>query len=203
MGDKMNSKKLDKNITKKKLMIAICVLCFILLIVGISFGYYLANINGSGKAISGKIAKLDITFVDGDDVNPSVFSPIYDSSRVNNAYKKTFTVENNSNTGANIDAEYDVYLVLSKLDSALRSPYIKWELLKDDVVISSGDFSTANTNSDGIKLTTSKEQIELDSGIQNLEFRLWLSYSDSVDQTAMLNKSLSGKLKVIANDAEI
>ena len=76
---------------------------------------------------------------------------------------------------------------------------MKWELLKDGSVISSGNLANATAGGE-IKLTTSKQQITLDSTAQNLEFRLWMSYSQTVDQSAMLGKSLKAKLKVTANE---
>ena len=77
--------------------------------------------------------------------------------------------------------------------------FVKWELLNNNEVISSGNLLNAEINKE-IKLTNYKEFISLDGEKEELEFRLWLSYSESVDQSAMLNKSLSGKLKVIANE---
>ena len=164
-----------------------------------TYGYYLANIEGSGKSIDGKLAILNITFNEGEDINPSYLEPIYDTNKEIKSYKKTFTIENKSSENSTVDSEYDVYLILSKIDNELKSEFVKWELLNNGEVISSGNLLNAEINKE-IKLTDYKEFINLDGEKEELEFRLWLSYSEVVDQSAMLNKSLSGKLKVVANE---
>lgn len=189
----------DKNISTKKLYIGIGSLIIILLIVGVTFAYYIANVTGEGRQVQGKIANLDIEFTDSADVNPSINAPIYDANKETQAYKNTFSVANRTANGSNMNAEYDVSLVISSIDSQLISEHMKWELLKDGVVIASGNLANATAGGE-MKLTTSKQQIALDSATQNLEFRLWMSYSSTVDQTAMLGKSLSAKLKVTANE---
>lgn len=189
----------DKNISTKKLYIGIGALIIILLAAGVTFAYYVANITGEGKKIQGKIANLDIEFTDSADVNPSINAPIYDTNKETQSYKNTFSVANRTANGSNIDAEYDVALVISSIDTELISEYMKWELLKDGAVIASGNLANATAGGE-IKLTTAKQQIALDSNTQNLEFRLWMSYSSTADQSAMLGKSLSAKLKVTANE---
>ncbi len=195
----MKEKDLDKNISKKKLIVGIGALITILLIAGIAFAYYVATVTGTGKSIQGKIANLDIDFTDTADVNPTLQAPINDANKATDAYKNTFSVANKTASGSNIDAEYDVSLVISSISNELKSEFMKWELLKDGSVISSGNLTNATAGGE-LKLTTSKQQITLDSTAQNLEFRLWMSYSQTVDQSAMLGKSLKAKLKVTANE---
>ena len=110
--------------------VTITILIIILSTVLFAYGYYLANIEGKGKNIDGKLAILNITFNEGEDINPSYLEPIYDSSKETKSYKKTFTIENNSSENSTVDSEYDVYLILSKIDNELKSEICKMGIIK-------------------------------------------------------------------------
>lgn len=185
----------------KKLLIIILTLLLIISLFSFSYGYYLTNISGTGKEVRGNTAYLDIEFIEGESVKLDKYVPIYDTKKETDSYKKTFSIENKSSLNSIVNAEYDVFLIFSNIDKELKSEFIKWELLNDGKIINSGNLKNIINNE--IKLTKNKKFIGLDKGKQNLEFRIWMSYSDTVDQMNMLNKSLTAKLKVKVNELPI
>ncbi len=148
------------------------------------------------------------TWIDSDSV---WLEPILDetvSSDFNHVLKIDFKVRGAQENVTN-DIIYDIALVNLDIDCELLSEYLKWELIKNGKVISSGNFSSSfDTIVDNRLVLTNIQQdlVSYSSDPDAYEFRLWLSDScqsediltcdDSEDQSSLLNKSISGRIEV-------
>lgn len=107
---------------------------------------------------------------------------------------------------------YDIALVDLTIDCALLSPYVKWKLVKNGEVLSSGSLDYQfDTIVDGRFILTPIQQDLVDyskdkSLYDHYHFYLWLSDScqsdnlldglDSKDQSNLLGKKIQGKIEV-------
>lgn len=200
------------NILKKQnaFVIAIEFAIVIFVIVGISYAAYSFGSNFKLKTVELGIdtSVYGDTSIDSDNIK---LIPILDSeveSNQSNVLKINFKVRGNENNVVN-NIIYDIALVNLEIDCELLSKYLKWELIKNDEVISSGDFSSSFDTivDDRLVLTNIQEDlVDFRSEPDNYEFRLWLSDScqssnilecqNAEDQKNLLNKSLSGRIEV-------
>lgn len=182
----------------------------ILVIIGISYAAYNFRHNFNLKTINLGI-DTDVygdTKIDSDNIK---LVPILDQKvdiNQSNVLKIPFKVRGNKDNVVN-NIIYDIALVNLNIDCELLSKYLKWELIKNDEVISSGDFSSSfDTIVDNRLVLTEIQQDLVDYSAEpdNYEFRLWLSDScqneqisecqNSEDQSNLLNKSISGRIEV-------
>lgn len=182
----------------------------IFVVIGISYAAYSFSSNFKLKTVELGIDTevYGDTSIDSDNIK---LVPILDSEVVNNqsnVLKINFKVRGNENNVVN-NIIYDIALTNLEIDCELLSKYLKWELLKNEEVISSGDFSSSfDTIIDDRLVLTDIQQDLVDFGSEpdNYEFRLWLSDScqssnilecqNAEDQKSLLNKSLSGRIEV-------
>ena len=195
---------IKKNNTK---FIIFEIIVIMLGIIGVTFAvsYVMDSIN-----VNVDTAGLAVDYT-GNLTLPTVnLTPIEDSSvktNTENVMRINFTVKGAS-SNPNIPIIYDVILSDLQIDNALKNEYLKWELEKNGVVISSGSFSPGfDVIKDG-KLWLTEIQQDLPTSSQNAdsyEFRLWISEScpsgttctEDMDQSNMLNKSISGKIETV------
>ena len=196
---------IKKNNTK---FIIFEIIVIMLGIIGITFAvsYVMDSIN-----VNVNTAALAVDYT-GNLTLPTVnLTPIEDSSvstNTENVMRINFTVKGVS-SNPNIPIIYDVILSDLQIDRDLKSKYLKWELEKNGVVISSGSF---DPKFDGMvnegKLWLTEIQQDLPTSSQkadSYEFRLWISEScpsgttctEDMDQSNMLNKSISGKIETV------
>ena len=195
---------IKKNNTK---FIIFEIIVIMLGIIGVTFAvsYVMDSIN-----VNVDTAQLAVDYT-GNLTLPKVnLTPIEDSSvstNTENVMRINFTVKGAS-SNPNIPIIYDVILSDLKIDTELKSEYLKWELEKNGVVISSGSFSPGfDVIKDG-KLWLTEIQQDLPTSSQSAdsyEFRLWISEScpngttctEDMDQSDMLNKTISGKIETV------
>ncbi len=193
--DKITNFKKDK-VSYYTLKGTVISVCSILALLFFSYAYYTVAVTGSSKITQGTTANLVPTFTEGETID-STFSPISDDMKETDAYEKTFTISNLESSGSNVGAEYDVFLDISSIDKVLSSEDLKWELLMEDTVINSGDFSDIVVGS--TKLTSNKRILSLNE-TKNLTFRVWLTYDEDVNQNKYIGKELVGKLRIRSNE---
>ena len=177
-------------------------------IIGVTFAasYIMKSIN-----VNVDTAQLAVDYT-GNLTLPTVnLTPIEDSSvktNTENVMRINFTVKGVS-SNPNIPIIYDVILSDLQVDTELKNEYLKWELEKNGVVISSGSFSPWFDSMKDNKLWLTEIQQDLPTSSQNAdsyEFRLWISESctgdvstctEDMDQSNMLNKTISGKIETV------
>lgn len=181
-----------------------------LIIIGISYAIYNFSNNFKLKTIELAI-DTDIygdTNIDSDDIK---LLPILDNevnTNNNNVLKINFKVRGNKNNLVN-NIIYDIALVNLDIDCELLTKYLKWELLKNEEIISSGNFSKEFDTiiDDRIVLTNIQQDLkDFSNEPDNYEFRLWISDScqntdiskcqNEENQSNLLNKTISGRIEI-------
>ena len=196
---------IKKNNTK---FIIFEIIVIMLGIIGVTFAvsYVMKSIN-----VNVDTAQLAVDYT-GNLTLPTVnLTPIEDSSvstNTENVMRINFTVKGAS-SNPNIPIIYDVILSDLQIDTALKNEYLKWELEKNGVVISSGSFSPwfDIMKDNKLWLTEIQQDLPTSSGnADSYEFRLWISESctgdvstctEDMDQSNMLNKTISGKIETV------
>lgn len=191
----------DNNSIDKRI-VAIYIIVIFFLILGISYA-----LEQSSISFNATTREYGIAYESNFDTSNLQFSPIIDDNlemNKNNIIKIDFKVggvENNPN----LDIIYDIALVDLSIDPILKSNYIKWKLIKDNIMIANGDFKDIGTT-DRLVLTGTQQDLPTYTDPQdNYTFYLWFSdscqnniteCSNAEDQTYMLNKTISGKIEV-------
>lgn len=187
----------------------VIILVVALIVLGISttYAYFTARITGEPTTTSIKAGNLKIesNLESVSAINNTKIRLIDESEKTTSAEKVTFYVKSTSDS--TVDAKYYIYLKDIKLTKNLYSNYFKWELLKNGVVINSGNFGSAirtNAITDGEanNVSTTAEDIALNSEAITLAkntsdtivFRIWLENDSNINQIELTNGSFSGKL---------
>ena len=195
-----------KNKSTKFIIFEIIIMMIGVIGITLAVSYVMNSVN-----INVDTANLAIDY-NGNLTLPSVnLVPILDSeveSNTENVMRINFSVKGAS-TNPNIPIIYDVILSDLVVDTELKSEYVKWELEKNGTVISSGSLDPwFDSIRDGkFWLTEIQQDLVRSSGTaDNYEFRLWISEActgdiitctEDMDQSNMLNKSISGKIEVV------
>ena len=128
-----------------------------------------------------------------------------------NVIRIDFRVGGGKDNSLKDDIIYNIALNDLKLDCDLISPYLKWKLIKNNNVISTGtlDYKFDTIKDGRIILTNTEEDLVKYSDNKNdydkYTFYMWLSDScqdelgkctNIIDQTYLTNKKISGKIEV-------
>ena len=200
-----NIENIKKNNTK---FIIFEIIVIMLGIIGVTFAvsYVMDSIN-----VNVDTAQLAVDYTGSLTLPTANLMPITDDSvdtNNENVMRINFTVKGSS-SNPDIPIIYDVILSDLQIDSELKSEYLKWELEKNGTVISSGSFSPWFDNIiDGkFWLTEIQQDLPTNSSTpDSYEFRIWISEScpgdvstctEDMDQSNMLNKSISGKIETV------
>ena len=200
-----NIDNIKKNNTK---FIIFEIIVIMLGIIGVTFAvsYVMDSIN-----VNVDTAQLAVDYTGSLTLPTANLMPITDDSvdtNNENVMRINFTVKGAS-SNPDITIIYDVILSDLQIDSELKSEYLKWELEKNGVVISSGSFSPWFDSMKDGKLWLTEIQQDLpnnSSTPDSYEFRIWISEScpgdistctEDMDQSNMLNKSISGKIETV------
>lgn len=174
------------------LMLGISVLCLVFLVGSATYAFFKPIVLGEGApidVISGKV-KLQIS---ESKITASNLTPIRDSSKDTKAQKNDFTISRTDES--NLNACYTLYLVVDSIGEALKSKWLKYELSYID---SGGQAQTMEGNFENFaSLTLDKDGKANVALLQNQELsnenpsnsytlRLWLSYSDTENQSSLL-----------------
>ena len=199
----------DKILKKNLPVIIVSTLVLVLGIVGLT----LALTNGMSSNVVIDTANLGVEYSGNLTLPSTNLFPIEDSeidTNTENVLTVNFTVKGVQSNPTDIPIIYDI--VLSDLDvpEELKSEYLKWQLKKNGIVISTGSFSKDFDTIKGGRLTLTEIQQDLpsyNSTADSYEFKLWISEScpgsdmsqcgPEQDQSNMLNKTLSGKIEAI------
>ena len=182
----------------------------ILVVIGITYAAY-----SYSNRFSVKTEKIEIdediygdTSIDSDSIK---LIPINDKDIYNNndnVLTIKFKVRGSKENVVN-NIIYDIALNNLQVDCDLLSKYLKWELIKNGNVISTGNFSPSfdTINKGRLVLTDIQQDLkDYSTDPDAYEFRMWLSDScqedditkcqNNEDQSNLLNKSISGKIEV-------
>ncbi len=179
----MNNKQLFRSILLIVLVLAVGI--------GIAYSYaYFSPVTiGNGNTNSITAANFSVDFATSRYISNLSGTLIDDNLRSTSAEHTDFTV---TPTG-NVNIKYDIYLSSISISNNLKSSYLKWELLENNIVINYGNFSDIGSATQ-LKLNT---DIITSSSAKSYVLRLWLS-SSTANQNSLLNGTFSAKVKVIS-----
>lgn len=160
----------------------------------VSYAFYQATITGNDTATTTNVKSgtLTIDFATSAYINNTKLFLIDDSDVATKADSSTFTIANSSGT---VSGKYVLSLTELTISDNLKSSDFKWQLLKNNTIIESGNFLNAVTDSD-FTLTTSNQTINVGQ-TDSYILRIWLSNSQE-DQLSLTGGTFSAKVKMTA-----
>ena len=163
------------------------VLLLIVSVVNLTYAWFSTQVEGTGKPINVTTGILDVKYQDSEVINVNFATPIYDAVRATAANKNVFTISHEDRS--TLDACYSIDLSLDTIQDKFKSEWIKYELfdVTNNVSVTGIKDFSAVTGPGLIRLTSGKN-LKLDDTI-TYELRIWLSYSDTVDQTSLLQNN--------------
>ena len=173
---------------RQKIIVSVTGIFIVLLIlIGLTYGYFLTRITGNGNptSISVTTANLELVYGDGTDgvIGGTSLIPS------NTVYEKKFTVYNNGNA----DTEYSVYLI-NVVNTFYRKDDIKYTMsCTTDGVLECGQVENETTFPSGVKqLVTSIIEPK-----KTHTYTFKFSYKDSgTDQSVDMGKELRAKIQI-------
>ena len=197
-----------KNENKKNFFkVLVLVVALIILGVSVTYAYFTSLITGDAEETSAQAGNLQIetNLETVAEINNTKLRLINSTDIEANAENVSFYVKNTSTSTVN--ADYFIYLTDITLSKNLYSNYFKWQLLKDDEILASGDFASVDRTDtpqtdEANNVTTTIENIQLNTEAirlpvnttQNLSLRMWLENDENVNQINLINGNFSGKL---------
>lgn len=130
----------------------------------------------------------DVTFENGNNID-GMLSPVYN-------YYDGLSTNFIVNKISNVNIGYKVYLNITSIDNELISENVKYVLLCDNEIVAEGNLSKT---SNGYSITLNYGL--LNNKITNFDFYLYLD-GNVLNNSNMMNKSISGNILVDANAAE-
>lgn len=163
-------------------------------LLGISYGWYVYS-NAETTIIGTTLKEAPtIVFAQTEYISSTQNMPIYDEDKYEYANKNSFTVTLGENL---VNYETGLEIVLSDIDISeeLKIPNYKYELLENEKVISSGNFSTIE-EAKTIQLMPMKIMEPLSYPYTYVyELYVWLS-EDEVNQNELMNKKFGAKIDI-------
>ena len=185
----------------KKRYLIIMVMCLIIIISTTSYAYFKTRIKGDGSTISITGGKLNLV-INENKINLTNQFPIYDTQKDTKASKNEFSI---TLSGSGVTtACYNLYLDVDNIGTNLQNKFLKYEL-SDGTNAYVGNFDGVAS---GTKiLMVRNESLSSSSPSKNYTLRLWLSYSETEDQSFILtgdeaSRTFEGKLHITGTTGE-
>lgn len=177
-------------IDKKIIMPSILVLVSNVLV--ITLAYFGAEIIENGVNPTGvTTGNLDVSLSDSV-VNVSNLKPIYAQYVDSMAFRKEFTINNNSS----LNTCNKIYLNINNISDTLKSYFFKYKLVYDENEII-GNFKYANS---GDRLLVYENLFIESNTFKDVSLYIWIEYVDEVDQLNMLGTKLSANIVIEGTD---
>lgn len=195
--ENMENLDIQKNNTKKRIILGSLIVVVSIVIIGISlsYAYYLntvKEINPENQGTSITSGELTMNLASEKYITASGASLINDADVLTQADYTSFSVTLPSDADAP-NASYSLYLTDLTITDNLKRPYVKWALYNADGTekIASSDFTSATS---GTNLTL-KDNITITKGkTDSYRLYIWLSNDTQKNQIDLLEGSLSVKV---------
>lgn len=192
-----NVDKTNTDNSKKRILLGSLIIVVSIIIIGLSlsYAYYLntvEEVNPGNQGTNITSGELTMNFTTTQLINANSAGLINDAEVVTEGDYTSFSVTLPSDADAT-EATYSLYLTELTITDNLNSNYVKWALYNADgsSMITSGDFLNATS---GTNLTL-QEGISISKGeTDGYRLYIWLSNDPDVNQTSLLNGSLSAKV---------
>ncbi len=140
-------------------------------------------------------------------LEPIMDSKLLESESANKIMKITFDVKGAQSNPTGKNLIYDVTLTNLNMDKELKNKYLRWRLYKKGIMLSQGTFeSDYFTDENRIILTNTRVDLpSFEDVADEYEFYIWISEpceveiekcTQDMDISYMLNKSISGEIKI-------
>ena len=179
---------------KTILVLTITIVFITVIMFGVSYGWY-AYSNAASNVTGSTIKETPtVIFNQTEYISSTKTMPIYDEDRYTYATKNSFNLTMNENLkGYEIGVE--ISLINIAIAEELKIPNYKYELLQDNVVVSSGNFSTLGTSTTLNILPMTIIEPSNYPQTYNYELYIWLK-EDGTNQNNLMNKGFSAKINV-------
>ena len=174
----------------KKYIIISIISIILVVALGISLAYFTPNIIGNGANINVVSGIFDLDISDSN-ISPNiVFRPILDSTvdTSSYAYRNAFTVSRSEDS--NLDGCYSLSLVVDSIGNNLKNEWFKYKIT-DGTVTYTGTLAGLSAGSS--KSLIKNVYISKDTSTHNYTLTLWLSYSNTKDQSSILTGEESSR----------
>ena len=133
------------NTKKNYIILTISILAIGMSIVGVTFAWY--SYSNATSIVKGNTIKdkPTIVFKQSEYISTSNISPIKEEDRYNYGEINSFMVSLDENL-SKYDNTLEISLENIKIDNELKNINYRYELLENDIIISSGNFSTLEDN---------------------------------------------------------
>ena len=196
-----------KNKSFKVIMFEMIVIVLAIVGITLAISYYMNSIDVD---TSNANVALDYS---GTTTLPTVnLMPVADSdvsTNTNNVLRVNFSVKG-TNANPNKDIIYDVILDELDIPCSLKQEYVKWQLYKNNTLLTSGNFSpTFDIIKDNkLYLTTIQQDLpKYNETADSYELVIWISETctenditsctESQDQSGVLGETISGKVQIL------
>lgn len=188
-----------KEISKKSYIAVMClsVVCLIVIVASVTYAYFSTQLEGEGRTFSLMAGKLDLNITENK-INATGLVPIRDTSKDTLAQENEFTISRTDDS--TMDACYSLYLVVDEIGVNLKNKWFKYEL---DYVNTDGSPDTISGTFEGEldnlqvekredgttavgKALLTNQELNDTTASRTYTLRVWLSYSDTEDQTSLL-----------------
>ena len=189
----------NKNKKSNTILFISLIVISIVVILGVTFAYFTAIVAGNDDASSVNVQTgyLAIDFETSEYIDNFRGELISDDNRATDADFSRFTVRHKSNSTH--AATYILSLTDIEISNNLKSADFKWELLKNNETINSGNFYSIGNQT---KITITPEAQILDvSDVDSYIFRIWLSET-SEDQSSLYSGTFQGKIELEAQTTQ-
>lgn len=181
---------MELNYKKLVTIFSLTVLIITIILIGASFAWYATNSKTRIEIESLGEDAMKISFEETDMISINNAIPINDSISDQNASINRF----NTNLGQmSINTIFNIKIVDINIASELKIANFKYELLKDNIVISTGNFLDIGSDTEKT-LFTQNIVSGTESQTSSWVLKLWLS-EDNNSQNSLMNKSFSGKIQ--------
>lgn len=192
----------DSSNKKYIAVMVLSVFCLVVIVASVTYAYFVPKIVGEGHGVNNFAGKVKLSISESKITANNVL-PIRDINKDNMAQKNEFIISRNEDS--NLDACYSLFLVVDNIGENLKSKWFKYELEYLDGGTNKtieGNFEGIVPDSEGnmkIAFLTNQELNETITS-RNYVLRLWLSYSDTEDQSSILmgdtnSRTFSGHIK--------
>ena len=186
-------KKLNNFVKSKAFVITLSLLFIALVIAGVTYAWFTWSSTDNTNITMQVGEYTTVTYVGGNQINVNNLAPVFNYT---DGESTTFTLTN-SNTDTSKTFKYNVYLDITSISNELKSTSFKYVLLDgSNNIVDQGNFSTA---SNGSTLTITENQ-SLPNGNSSYTFIIYID-GNNENNSNMMNKSLSGSLRVTVNSS--
>lgn len=165
------------------------ILLLLVSVISVTYSYFNISVEENNVTnIDMTTGYIDVNLTESN-ININYFEPIYDSTLKTKAFKKEFSISNDSEFSGCVKLD----LFITNISQELLDSTLKWKIIRDDAIEYNGSFENiidSRINLDSLFLDANETR--------NYTLYIWLSYSSLVDQIDMLGKGLTAKVEVEA-----